>query len=357
MDDRTQNDGGINYICRSAYSLFRSAYFSQQVWMLVVSSLLVGFSAGYLGTQLKSIVDCLEIGGGRLNWYRLIASLILFPLLPIGVYLGLISVQKIIVPKIRRRLSVSKPEKREVLVFFLSKLNPELLKKLLISDPDQEFKFCSHAALQMETIDAELNALAKAKRTGGYHGLSWEQPLRAIRHHLPDVGQELDSPLPRTERSLKKIIVVASKESIQQSEAFFDKFLGRYSECSPLELNLYLKQTKFSLPVLLNWKDSSDSRKQNLSEFGWDFEDFNELASGLIELFRMLNKNVEIADSDIAVDYTSGTKVCTAVAATTTLNRKIKAQYVATQRREENRNNDHDLWQFDVLGHDIVIEE
>jgi len=82
------------------------------------------------------------------------------------------------------------------------------------------------------------------------------------------------------------------------------------------------------------------------SRCGWEFEDFDDLCDGLLELFRLLDDR-GVPNREITVDLTGGYKVTSVVAAAVTFNRDVMAQYVQTERKTNH----------EPIGYDWVIED
>lgn len=64
---------------------------------------------------------------------------------------------------------------------------------------------------------------------------------------------------------------------------------------------------------------------------GWKFDEFDELSEAM--MYRLSKfRDQRIPDDQIMVDFTGGQKTTSVVAAAVTFNRRIKAQYVNTNR-------------------------
>ena len=75
---------------------------------------------------------------------------------------------------------------------------------------------------------------------------------------------------------------------------------------------------------------------------GWDFEAFDDLSRALLHRLRMF-KRMEVNEKEIMIDFTGGQKVTSVVAAMVTINRRVKTQYVQTNRP------------WNVAGYDIQM--
>jgi hypothetical protein len=58
-----------------------------------------------------------------------------------------------------------------------------------------------------------------------------------------------------------------------------------------------------------------------------------------------------IADREIAIDLTGGPKPATVVAASATIHRELRNQYVCTNPK----NPDAEQWEYEVLDYDLVL--
>ena len=330
---------------------FYSRFKSTEMLLLTVSGIIVGITSGYLGEQAVSVID--NWHHFQINWYKVWASLICLMILPVGITLGILSVRKILVPR-TRRLTFYEPPQRKALVLFLSVVrNPKWVASVKDSGPDHPVKLISFSEtaaernLSGQSIRDDLNAMAKAKRQNLGPPINWEQALRGIYHHSRDAGP------------LERLIVIASPESVVQADMFFGKFVSRYLELKGVKFELLLSSDNRRSGIeLVASDDISSIPVDKLRNRAWDFEDLNALSNGIVCLFEHLNDGpASVPDNQIVVDYTGGMKVCSVVSAMTTLNRDIETQYVATQEREVNRGGDHELWEYDVLGYDLVVDE
>lgn len=208
-----------------------------------------------------------------------------------------------------RYLRNETPEKRRHLILFLSNLNTD------------KGKF-NNGVPNGLTLSNDLNTdikrmeVLKNKKPPLYW--SWEMPLRGLRHHIG---------------ILQSVTIICSKESIEQVNWFLD-ICRRYDSLKDITFFILAKD-----PAELI---STPSGALGFAR-GWNFEDFNELSNAMWTLIKGLKRQHDIKESEITIDFTSGQKVNSVVAAAITFNRKIKGQYVQTNPK----------WK--VLGYDAVL--
>lgn len=152
----------------------------------------------------------------------------------------------------------------------------------------------------------------------------WEMPLRAILYHLKKNESN--------KSKLETVTLICSPESVSQIHWFKDICMG-YDELKELTLYIYDSNSR-SIDTITSAEYSSNS--------GWKFEDFNLLSDGIWRLFEIMKKKKHFCEKDIIIDFTGGQKVTSVVAATMTFNRKIKSQYIQTEKP------------WNVLGYDVV---
>lgn len=196
------------------------------------------------------------------------------------------------------------PERRSHLVLFLSEID---LNTYATGVPDwltgSERNLCDDL---VKLAEEKRNA----KRARKWPRLwPWEQPLRAIHHHLQC-------------KTLKSITVIASNESILQAPRFA-ALLRAYPALMEVDCKIFLKKAKqqFQFAELRNAAPASE---------GCCFEDFTELSQALHSLLLLLSRQ-NLDESNIMIDFTGGKKVTSVVAAAMTFNRSVKAQYVQTE--------------------------
>lgn len=208
-----------------------------------------------------------------------------------------------------RYLRNETPEKRRHLILFLSNLNTN------------KGKF-NNGVPDGLTLSNDLNAdikrmeVLKDKKPPLYW--SWEMPLRGLRHHIG---------------ILQSVTIICSKKSIEQAHWFLD-ICRRYDSLKDITFFILAKD-----PAELISTPSGALG----SARGWDFEDFNELSNAMWTLMKELKRQHDIRESEITIDFTSGQKVNSVVATAITFNRKIKSQYVQTNKP------------YAVLGYDAML--
>ena len=210
-------------------------------------------------------------------------------------------------------------EARPHLVLFLS----QLAEPLAASGGVPSW-FCLSGNLERDLLEME-----DIKETSKKLWI-WEIPLRAIWHHLPKT---------KPERVLSSVTVVCSKESLAQAPLFFRNVIARYRE---------LRHLKFFVTVVDQgeWRALAVDPQSPPSFAGCrapDFEKFDELHSWLHFLLKQFRK-MGIEEEEVVVDFTGGQKVTSGAALLLTFNRKIKAQYIQTNKPWE------PLWFDIVLG-------
>jgi len=210
-------------------------------------------------------------------------------------------------------------DRREVLILFLSTGDLKLLPVDLTGD-----------------LTADLAALAAKKKQEADLGQrstywSWEQPMRAIQHHLKDDGP------------LRRLVILGSAESVTMIKEFVD-LLGRYpafrGESPKVNIQTFAANTNPQRLV-----PSGSHSKEN----GIDFEDFDKLSEALERVLEILKTVQNIPGKDIQIDFTGGQKPTSVVAAAVTLFSNVSNQYVATNPHERSA----PVWEYDVWGYDL----
>jgi hypothetical protein len=159
----------------------------------------------------------------------------------------------------------------------------------------------------------------------------WEMPLRAIHHHMD---------------KLEDVTIVCSSESVKDAH----HFTNLCHEYFPHD------RCKVAFYVWARNRDDAFGRIQCGPQMGdvstewraFDFEDLTALSqaiSGLLDEF----SDQRVEDRDIVIDFTSGQKTTSIVAACVTFNRRIRAQYVRTDGRFERPGDD-------VISYDLSID-
>jgi len=199
------------------------------------------------------------------------------------------------------------PAKREVLFWFLSTLNPEIISKNPSGIP---------SGFEPTWNLAEDTKSLKAMQVRPQW--NWEMALHSINHHLP---------------KLRVLLLIVSPESAREARLLVS-FLRKYHELDSLRIYLLARQENGSPKIAVIQNDDTEIP----SAFGWDFEHFVELTNAIKTA---LNKNQwptgedqkRIRDRNIMIDFTGGQKVTSVVAAIMTFNRPVGTQYVSTRSR------------------------
>ena len=185
-------------------------------------------------------------------------------------------------------------------------------------------------------LEADLERLAEDKRQRTLNGerpvfWSWEQPLRGIYHSVRGGGP------------LRRLILIASHESVRQSHLFYS-LVRRYSALKEVTVEILVPDGHGARLL-----EASDQPLD--AHFGWDFEDFDEMWRAVSLLLDQLAIHEGIADREIAVDLTGGPKPATVVAATATINREVRNQYVHTNPKDPQAS----TWEYEVLDYDLIL--
>ncbi len=208
-----------------------------------------------------------------------------------------------------RYLTNQKAEKRKHLVLFLSNLPKELEKSNGIP---------KELALS-DDLDKDIILIERRKQADPPMRWSWEMPLRAIRHHF---------------HILETVTLICSEQSFLQCKLFLD-ICYRYKKVKDLTFYLLVQKdnsTELIDPLLTSIKAYE----------GFDFASFDELSGALLHLLRDFQTR-KYSEHDIMIDFTGGQKVTSVVAASVTFNRRIKAEYVQTNRP------------WNVLSYDVML--
>lgn len=214
-------------------------------------------------------------------------------------------------PRTRFLKDTQKVHPRKHLILFLSQLNaqqgpyeqgvPVWLPPL--SDPPD--------------LAADFINMMEAKRS---HKLwNWEMPLRALYHHR---------------EKLKSAILTCSNSDTSMGAAHqFLSICKRYERLKDISYFIYCGKRE----KLIQAPEHALSSDQGL-----DFDSFEQLSEAVWRALRNL-KGMGAKENEITIDFTGGTKVTSVVAAATTFNRKINAQYVHTGSCE-------------VVGYDVLFD-
>jgi hypothetical protein len=284
------------------------------------STLLIAHAGNYLASRLAVAVDKADALASVVREFSRPTFLIHLVLFFAGLAFARALVAGLLRPRSRAQKQTA--QRRRVLVLYVSRSAP----------------LPTGVELRYE-LDTDLAALAEQKRVrlpDNKSRWSWEQPLRAIRHHLsaPVVG-----------RRLTTIVLMCSRESIEQLFDFHSlitKYLGE----RPVDVEL------FTAAGRLESASEYLSRGAPNKNDGHDFEDFDQQVIALEKLFERVHQK-KLGDGDITVDITGGQKPASIAASAATLNRHIQAQYVSTNPREPLA----PVWEYDVIGYDLVFEE
>ncbi len=207
---------------------------------------------------------------------------------------------------------IDQPPKREHLTLFVSNLAPGSY------DENSGFPLGFQPSFNLST---DLKSLLEIKDKGGQRW-PWEMILRGIFHHLPQ---------------LQTVYLFCSTVSVCQVH-LLGHILTRYQELHSVKFQIVLHRS--------NGVDIVEIPTTAISRCGWEFENFDNLCEGVLELFGKL-KERGVHDREITVDLTGGYKVTSVVAAAVTFNREVMAQYVQTERHTNH----------EAIGYDWVIED
>jgi hypothetical protein len=214
-------------------------------------------------------------------------------------------------PRTRLR-EIHQPPKRQHLTLFVSNLAPGTY--------DQTTGFPLGFQPSFKLSD-DLCALLVIKDQGGPRW-PWEMILRGVVHHVP---------------RLQAVSVLCSTVSISQVH-LLGHVLSQYQEFRDVKFQVMLRRD--------SGIDLVELPSTAFTRGGWEFEEFDDLCNGLLELFRLLEER-GVRNREITVDLTGGYKVTSVVAAAVTFNRDVMAQYVQTERKTNHQ----------AIGYDWVIED
>ncbi len=285
----------------------RSARF--RFWLTATTGAL---ALTYAGSEAGRLID--QLAFGRPTPGNHVLSLVVcFVILAALGYLGFLQREVLTRPRTRLR-QIHKPPKRRHLTLFVSNLAPGR------HDDKTGFPIGFQPSGKLTT---DLNALVALKDTGGAFW-PWEMILRGVVHHVP---------------RLEAVSALCSTVSIAQAH-----LLRHVLSCYPEFQNV-----KFQLLIRRNSGiDLVDLPTTPFKDGGWDFEDFDEMCDGLLELFaRLGNRERPIQHREITVNLTGGYKVTSVVAAAVTFNRDVMAQYVQTERSKNH----------EPIGYDWLIDD
>jgi len=145
----------------------------------------------------------------------------------------------------------------------------------------------------------------------------WEQPLRAIHHHLCDVCDKNS----KGRKRLRSVTLIASNESMRQT-TLFANLLSAYPVLREIEVKIFVRAGEYNYEFIDLTAPAASG--------GFDFENFTDLSNAVHKLLSQLAER-KLEEWDIMIDFTSGKKVTSVVAAAMTFNRDVRAQYVQTE--------------------------
>ena len=281
---------------------FRSKLWELSPWF---TAAFVALSAGWAGDAIKETLD-IWFSGTRgipsLSGWAYILSFLVSAIL-------LYRQREAFFRPRTRYLKNEIPEKRRHLILFLSNLNTDKGK----------FNNGVPSGLTLSNdLDADIKRMEVLKDKKPPLYWSWEMPLRGLRHHIG---------------VLQSVTIICSKKSVEQVNWFLD-ICRRYDSLKDITFSILAKDPTELIPTPSGALGSAR---------GWNFEDFNELSDAMWTLIKGLKRKHDIKESEITIDFTSGQKVNSVVAAAITFNRKIKGQYVQTNP------------EWEVLGYDAIL--
>lgn len=209
------------------------------------------------------------------------------------------------------------PKKRKILVCFLSETPGNRRAHL---DEEGTLIFRNHKLAFDHTM---FDAFAKIRAQEPGYYWPWEVLFRMIYHHR---------------EVLQKVVLVCSCETIKNAAGFgqmFNQFVskGHWPERPYVKICVPRRGTYVTV--------GTDSPIR--PEDGFNFsEDFTTMTEGIQTVIARL-EDEGYRKSDIAIDFTGGTKVTSIVAAGLTFNNRIQAQYVKVKSGE-----------LEVAGYDMV---
>jgi hypothetical protein len=155
-------------------------------------------------------------------------------------------------------------------------------------------------------FDEDFAAMESLKSNEGRRW-KWQPPLLAIHHHC---------------NQLKQVILICSNANTSSGFVHhFKNICRRYGKLKNVEFQVYRRMAPHLSDVPSGGMPVND---------GVRFDSFEQLSSAVWYIIRHLKRR-NVKESDIVIDFTGGNKVVSAVAAATTFNRRIHAQYVNTE--------------------------
>lgn len=183
-------------------------------------------------------------------------------------------------------------------------------------------------------LEKDLDSLAEHKRQQHQKGQrldiwSWEQTLRGLYHQVRDAGP------------LSRLILLGSKDSVQQIGIFVTDVMRKYSSLQAVKVDVYLNNR----PTLRSFDELVHPLT---SQNGFDFEDFEVLTNAFGNLLDELAEQ-GISATNVQIDLTGGQKPTSVVAAAVTFFSNAANQYVATNPKDW----DAPRLVYEVLGYDV----
>ena len=262
-----------------------------QPWL---AGVLVVLSSAWFADSMRdgfeAIRECMNIPG----W---VSGLLYLVILIIAIAWLYHTRKALFQPRTRYLEEHKKPEPHPYLVLFLSDL---YLGKNDIQEGIPNWLTLTN------NIDDDLNTMEQLKDERRDQQWRWEMPLRGLRHHA---------------KVLKQVVIVCSDKSIEQVHWFY-KILRRYPNFQGFDVMILLNDSSGTVQL-------TPCTDQERKTGGWDFEQFNNLATAMRELFKIF-QNKKIPEEQIMIDFTGGQKVTSVVAVAITFNRDSSAQYVST---------------------------
>lgn len=165
-----------------------------------------------------------------------------------------------------------------------------------------------------EDLDADIETLVQLKeREEKPIRWPWEMTLRGLRHH---------------QGTLKRVIVFCSEKSLPQVHWLGDLLKNHYqSAFEDVELKVALRK---GLGFRLVDCPTEAVLVRGPDDLGWDFEDFDSLSWGMIQLLNVLHDE-GVSPNRVVIDFTGGQKPNSVVGAAVTFNRDTVCQYVRTE--------------------------
>lgn len=210
-----------------------------------------------------------------------------------------------------RIIGRNKTEERSHIVFFVSKLSDTIVKSQGIP-----------AGVEISSdLPADIRKITELKLANNMPFWPWEMILRGLNQHW---------------NTIAGATFICSEDSIKQVHLIVN-ICSKYKFPRLPRFYLLVKDTIAGYDLVPLSAPCSEVQFK-----GIDFEDFDELAVALEVMIHRLREE-SYTEKDIMIDITGGQKPTSAVAASVTFNRSIKAQYVRTNK----------FWE--VISYDVVM--